>query len=84
MEELVSLASSGTFCETVFEYAIKQLASETHQAGKTAAKDTGMKAIDVCKIVAIDAGKKLVEKTAKNYPHPNRKWLMLWFTRRNY
>ena len=38
-----------------------------------------MKAIDVGKIVAIDAGKKLVEKVAKNYPHPNHKWLILWF-----
>ena len=43
----------------------KQLASTAHQAGKTAAKDIGMKAIDVRKTVAIDAGKKLVEKTAK-------------------
>ena len=33
----------------------------------------GMKAIDVSKSVAIDAGKKLVEKGAKNYPHPTRK-----------
>ena len=32
---------------------------------KTAAKDIGMKAIDVGKTVAIDAGKKLVEKAAK-------------------
>ena len=35
------------------------------EAGKTAAKDIGMKAIDVGKTVAIDAGKKLVEKAAK-------------------
>ena len=35
------------------------------QAGKTAAKDIGMKAIDVDKTVAIDAGENLVEKTAK-------------------
>ena len=38
-----------------------------------------MKAIDVGKIVPIDAGMKLVEKAAKNCPHQNRKWLMLWF-----
>ena len=38
-----------------------------------------MKAIEVGKTVAIDSGKKLVEKTAKNYPHPNHKLLMLWF-----
>ena len=37
---------------------------------KTAAKDIGMKAIDVGKIVAIDAGKKLVEKTAKKLSTP--------------
>ena len=30
-----------------------------------------MKAIDVDKTVAIDAGKKLVQKTLKKYPHPN-------------
>ena len=40
-----------------------KLASTALQAGKTAAKDIGMKAID--KIVAIDAGKKLVEKVVK-------------------
>ena len=58
--------------------AWKQLASAA-QSGKTAAKDIGMKAIDVSKTVAIDAGKKLVEKLLKNYLHQNHKWLMLWF-----
>ena len=43
--------------------AAKQLALAAPQAGKTAAKD--IKAIDVSKTVAIDAGKKLVEKAAK-------------------
>ena len=43
----------------------KQLASATLQAGKTAAKDIGMIAVDVDKTVAIDAGKKLVEEAAK-------------------
>ena len=39
-----------------------------------------MKAIDVGKkSVAIDAGEKLVEKAAKNYPHQNHKWLISWF-----
>ena len=38
-----------------------------------------MKAIDVGITVAIDSGKKLVEKVAKDYPHQNHKWLMLWF-----
>ena len=59
--------------------AAKQLASAALQAGKTAAKDIEMKAIDVCKTIAIGAGKILVEKVAKNYPHQNHKWLMLWF-----
>ena len=39
--------------------------SASLQAGKTAAKDIGMKAVNVGKTVAIDAGKKLVEKAAK-------------------
>ena len=38
--------------------AANQLESAALQAGKTAAKDIGMKAINVGKIVAIDAGKK--------------------------
>ena len=59
--------------------AAKQLATAARHAGKTAAKDIGMKAIDVGKTVAIDAGKKLVERPLKDYPHQNRKWLMLYF-----
>ena len=43
----------------------KQLASTTLQAGKTAARDIRMKAIDVGKTVAINTGKKLVEEAAK-------------------
>ena len=43
----------------------KKLASAALQAEKTAAKDIGIKAIDVDKTVAIDADKKLVEKAAK-------------------
>ena len=49
--------------------ASKQLASAA-QSGKTAAKDIEMKAIDVSKTVAIDAGKKLVEKAAKRLNTP--------------
>ena len=45
--------------------AAKQLASTALQAGKTTAKDIGIKAVDVDKTVAIDAGKKLVENAAK-------------------
>ena len=50
--------------------AVKQLESTGLQAGKIAAKDIGMKAIDVGKTVAIDAGKKLVEKTSKRSTTP--------------
>ena len=34
---------------------------------------------DVGKTVAIDAGKKLVEKAQKSYPHQNHKSVMFWF-----
>ena len=50
--------------------AAKQFASAALQAGKTAAQDIGMKAICVAKTVAIDAGKKLVEKAAKKLSAP--------------
>ena len=40
------------------------------QAGTTAAKDIGMKAMDVGKTVVIDAGRKLVEKAAKKLSAP--------------
>ena len=43
----------------------KQLASAALQARKIATRDIGMNAVDVGKTVAIDAGKKLVEKAAK-------------------
>ena len=48
----------------------KQLASTALQKEKNAAKDIGMKAIDVGKTVAIDAGNKLVEKAAKRLTTP--------------
>ena len=80
MEELVSSIPSGTFWRECFpSNAAKRVASAALQAGKTAAKDIGMKAIDVGKTVAIHAGKKLFENAAKNYPHQNYKWLILWF-----
>ena len=50
--------------------ATKQLASTAFQAGKTAAKDVGMNAIDVGKAFAIDAGKKLVEKAVEKLSKP--------------
>ena len=50
--------------------AVKQLASTALQAVKTAAKDIGIKAIDVGKTVAIDADKKLVEKAVKKLSKP--------------
>ena len=69
--------SIGNFFARMFSSnAAKQLASA---AGKTAAKDIGMKAIDVGKTVAIDAGKKLVEKVVKKLTTPKYKWQMLWF-----
>ena len=50
--------SIGNFFARMFSSnAATQLASEALQAGKTEAKDIGMKAIDVGKTVAIDAGK---------------------------
>ena len=80
MEELVSSIPSGTFFARLFSSNVaRQLASAALQAEKTAAKDIGMKAIDVGKTAAIDADKKLVKRLLKNYPHPNHKWLMLWF-----
>ena len=53
--------------------AAKQLASAALQAGKTATNHIGMKAIDVDKTVAIDAGKKLVEKAAIKLSTPKLK-----------
>ena len=50
--------------------AAKQLASTALQAGKSAAKDIEMKAIDMGKTVAIDAGKKLAENAAKKLSKP--------------
>ena len=50
LEELVPSVPSGTFFARLFSsYAAKQLAWAALQAGKTAAKDIGMKAIDVGK-----------------------------------
>ena len=53
------------FARLLSSNAAKQLASIALQAGQTAAKDIGMKAVYVGKTVAIDACKKLVEKAAK-------------------
>ena len=50
--------------------AAKQLASTVLQAGKTAAKNIGMNAIDVGEKVAIDAGNKLVEKDVEKLSKP--------------
>ena len=47
--------SIGNFFAKIFSSnAAKQLTSAALQDGKTAAKDIGMKAIDVCNTVAID------------------------------
>ena len=73
--------SIGNFFPRMFSSnAAKQLASAALQDGKAAAKYIGMKAIDVGKTVAIDAGKKLVEKDAIKIIHTKiTKWIMLWF-----
>ena len=52
------LDSIGIFLARMFSSNAAKLASIALQAQKTAAKDIGMKAIDVGKTVAIDAGKK--------------------------
>ena len=58
------------FARTFSSTEAKQLASPALQVRKTAAKVIGMKATDVCKTVAIDADKKLVEKVAKKLSTP--------------
>ena len=71
MEKLVCSVPSGTFLREFFSSNVaKQLASSALQAEKTAAKHICMKAIDVGKTVAIDAGKKLVENPAKRLTAP--------------
>ena len=68
---LVSSIPSETFFAKMFSSnAAKQLASVPLQDEKTPAKDIGMKAIDVGKTVAIDAGKKLVQKAANKLSPP--------------
>ena len=63
--------SIGNFFARMFSInAAKQLASAAVQAGKTAAKDIGIKAIAVVKTIVIDVGKKLVEKPAKKLSTP--------------
>ena len=63
--------SIGNFFARMFSSnAAKKLASATLLAGKNAAKDIGMKDIDVGKTVVIGAGKKLVEKATKKLSTP--------------
>ena len=63
------------FCENVFEQCGKAISVDSSSRRKNCGKkDIGMKAIDVGKTVAIDAGKKFVEKLLRNYPHQNHKW----------
>ena len=71
----------GNFFARMFSSnAAKQLASTALQAGKTAEKDIGMKAIDEGKTIAIDAGKKLVENVAKKLTTPKFQVdNILWF-----
>ena len=68
---LVSSTPSGTFFARMFSSNTeKQLASAALQAGKTAEKYIGMKAIYVGKTIAIDAGEKLVKKAPKTLSTP--------------
>ena len=61
----------GNFFAKMFSSnAAKQLASTALQDGKTASKDIRMKAFDVGKTAAIDAGKKLVENATKKLTTP--------------
>ena len=70
MEALTSSIISGTFCARMFSSNVaNKLASATLQAGKTASKDIEMKAVDVDKTVATDAGKMSVEDAAKEIIH---------------
>ena len=70
--------SIGNFFARMFSSnAAKQLALATLQQEKTAAKDIGMKAIDVGKTVAIDAGKNYLKRLLKDYPDQNHNWPML-------
>ena len=63
--------SIGNFFAKMFSSnTAKPLVSAAFQAGKTAANDIEMKAIDVGKTVAIDAGKKLAEKAGKKFSTP--------------
>ena len=79
MEDLVTSVPIGNFFARMFSRnAVKPLASAAFPAGKIAVKDIRMKTIDVGKTVAIDAGNKLAENSAKNYAHQNHKWIMLW------
>ena len=70
MEELVSSGSSELFCENVFQSCGKAISVSSSSGRKTAAKDIGMKAIDVGRTVAIAAGKQLVENAAKSLTTP--------------
>ena len=72
--------SIGNFLARIFSSnATRQLASIALEAGQTAVRDIRMKAIDVGKRVAIDPGKKLVEKAAKNLSTQKSQVAVLWF-----
>ena len=74
--------SFGNFLRECFRVMRQKTISVGSSSGrkKTAAKDMGVKAIDVGKTVAIDAGKRLL----KDYQHQNHKWLMLWLYQKRF
>ena len=59
------------FARLISSNAAMQLSSAALNAEKTAAKDIVMNTSDVGKTVAIDAGKKFVEKLLRNCSHLN-------------
>ena len=58
------------FCENVFEQCGKAISVDSSSGRKNCGKRYWNEAIDVGKTVAIDAGKKLVEKAAKRLTTP--------------
>ena len=68
------------FARLLSSNAAKQLASTALQAGKSAEKDIGMKAIDAGETVATDAGKKLIEKAAKKLLTPTSQEIITKYT----
>src|SRR6218665_3017992 len=61
---------AGFFKKLFVSNAAKQIESTALSAGKDAAKEIGKKNLDISKTVAIDAGKRLIEKAAAKIMKP--------------